>query len=160
MKKLAQESIANGSQALEHLIQYHVEMLMFLNKKTDNLTTCLLDTIKNANFQDMEIVTSIKIISNITASHFLCEIRTIDRFETRNKLIVYAGTDPSVRQSGTSLHSNGRISKKGSASLRRYFYIMAMGVMKNNTHFKTYYCRKISLSSNRVTTAWISSRSR
>jgi transposase len=72
----------------------------------------------------------------------LAEIKDIKKFATKSKLIAFAGTDPAVRQSGSSLHSNGRISKKGSKSLRRYLYLMASGVMKFNDYFRAYYDKK------------------
>ena len=87
---------------------------------------------------------SIKGIGDLTACHFLAEIKDIKKFATKNKLIAFAGTDPSIKQSGTSLHSNGRISKKSSKSLRRYLYLMVSGVMKFNTYFRAYYDQEIA----------------
>ncbi|MHB1647007.1 MAG: transposase [bacterium] len=98
--------------------------------------------INGSRKEDIEILKSIKGISDITASHFMAEIKDIAKFENRNKLIAFAGTDPGIRESGTSLKISGRISKRGSVSLRRYVYLMAVSVIKYNNYFKDYYCKK------------------
>ncbi len=142
LKSLADTSIGKSSAQMEQIIQHYVEMLLFLMKKMDKLTDSFVYAVSNSSKDNMEIISSIKGISDITASHFLSEIKNINRFESKGSLIAYAGTDPSVKQSGTSLHRNGRISKKGSSSLRRYLYLMATGVMRSNPYFRTYYLKK------------------
>ncbi len=142
LKALAENSIGKSSAQMQQLIEHYVQMLLFLMEKMDKLTNTFIDAINQSNKDDMEIVSSIKGISDITASHFLAEIKTIERFESKSSLIAYAGTDPSVQQSGTRLHRGGRISKKGSSSLRRYLYLMATGVMINNGYFRAYYLKK------------------
>ena len=72
----------------------------------------------------------------------MSEIKDIDRFENKNKLIAYCGTDPSVKQSGSSIYGRSRISKKGSRTLRRTIYLMAMGLIRCNMFFKKYYLKK------------------
>lgn len=142
LKTLAEKSIGKSSTQMQQLIEHYVQMLLFLMGKMDKLTNTFIDAINQSNKDDMEIVSSIKGISDITASHFLAEIKTIERFESKSSLIAYAGTDPCVQQSGSSLHRGGRISKKGSSSLRRYLYLMATGVMINNEYFRAYYLKK------------------
>lgn len=142
LKVLAKHSIGRSSSKLEIIITHDVEMLQFLLKKMEKLTKTFTDEINKSNKDDLDIIASIKGISDITASHFIAEIRDINRFATKSSLIAFAGTDPSVRQSGSSLHRSGRISKKGSSSLRRYLYLMATGVMMHNEHFRAYYLKK------------------
>ncbi|RZD18226.1 MAG: IS110 family transposase [Candidatus Acididesulfobacter diazotrophicus] len=93
-------------------------------------------------YPDLDIISSIKGISDITACHFIAEVKDIKRFPTRNKLIAFAGTDPSIRQSGTSVNSNGKISKKGSRTLRRYLFLMGQSLIVHNPNFKEYYEKK------------------
>jgi len=142
IKELAKQSIGKSSIKYQVIIQHEVEMLKFLMSKLNKLTDTFIDEIKKSKKDDLEILSSIKGISDISASHFMAEIKNIDRFETKGSLIAFTGTDPSVKQSGKSLHRNGRISKKGSSSLRRYVYLMASGVMKFNEYFRAYYLKK------------------
>ena len=139
---LAKNSIGASSDAWEIVIKHDVQMLIFLNEQLEKLTADFINRINSSKKDDMEIITSIKGISDITAAHFLSEVKDIKRFENRNKLSAYAGIDPSIKQSGSSINSNGRISKKGSKSLRRCLYLMASGVMKFNPYFRAYYLKK------------------
>ena len=56
-------------------------------------------------------------VSAITASTFVAAIGDIRRFRSARQLVGYLGLDPRVRQSGPARH--GRITKQGSASVRR-----------------------------------------
>ncbi|MHB1647093.1 MAG: IS110 family RNA-guided transposase [bacterium] len=141
-KELAKNSIGLPSVNYETVIRYDVEHLKFLMKKIDDITKQFILAINGSRKEDIEILKSIKGISDITASHFMAEIKDIAKFENRNKLIAFAGTDPGIRESGTSLKISGRISKRGSVSLRRYVYLMAVSVIKYNNYFKDYYCKK------------------
>lgn len=142
IKELAKSSVGHSSKIMETVIRHDVETLLFFLERLDELTKCLIEEVEKNNSRQLQILTSVKGISEITASHFIAETGDISRFDTREKLIAFAGTDPAVRESGTSIHARGRISKKGSKSLRRTVYLMAMGVMKYDPKFKEYYYKK------------------
>lgn len=68
----------------------------------------------------------------ITASIVLAEIMDISRFKSADALIAYAGTDPVNRHSGSSVHSEGRISRKGSRYLRHAIVMAAEFARRHN----------------------------
>ena len=140
IKELAKNSIGHSSFEYEVLVEYDVEHLLFLLEKMEKIEKQFIDKINRRN--DVDILTSIKGIGDITASYFIAEIGNIERFKNKKKLIAYIGTDPSITQSGSSINRRGRISKKGSKSLRRTLYIMAMGTIRSNEYFKSYYLKK------------------
>ena len=142
IKELAKDSVGKNSRNFETVIKFDVSALEFLNGKLKEITDTFIEEVKKSNKDDIGFISSIKGISDITACHFITEVKDIKRFSTRNKLIAFAGTDPSVKQSGTSIHSNGRISKKGSRTLRRYLYLMAQSLVIHNEHFREYYDKK------------------
>ncbi len=141
--ELAKNSIGLSSENYALIIKHDVQMLNFLNQQLKEITEKFLDEIKKNKKNDLEIIKSIKGISDITSAHFLAEIKDIDRFENKRKLAAYAGIDPSIKQSG-SMYSRGKISKKGSKSLRRYLYLMATGLIRCNEYFRAYYLKKKS----------------
>ena len=57
-------------------------------------------------------------VNVICAATFLAAIGDIRRFRSSRQLVAYLGLDPKVRQSGTEPARSGRISKRGSASVR------------------------------------------
>lgn len=69
----------------------------------------------------------------------LGEIGDIHRFSTSNKLLAFAGLDPSIHQSGNFQAQRTRMSKRESRVLRFALMNAAHNVVKNNLTFKTYY---------------------
>jgi len=96
---------------------------------------------KQTHAAEVDIITSIAGIGELTAVHFLAEIGDISRFSRYQKLIAFCGTDPGVYQSG-SMSKSGHITKHGNKSLRKYVYLMAFGVMRCNPYFRAYYDKK------------------
>ncbi len=141
IKELGETSIGHAFE-YEALVEYDVEHLLFLSKQMEEIEKQFIDKINKSKKDDVDILTSIKGIGNITASYFIAEIGNIDRFKNKKKLIAYIGTDPSIAQSGSSIDRKGAISKKGSKSLRRTIYIMAMSAIRSNEYFKDYYMKK------------------
>ena len=65
-------------------------------------------------------------------------------FSSPNKLLTYAGLDPSVYQSGNFQAKKTRMSKRGSKVLRYALVNAAHNVVKNNATFKAYYDAKMA----------------
>ena len=94
-------------------------------------------------FNDSVIMT-IPGIGYINGGMILGEIGDIHRFSSPNKLLAYAGLDPSVYQSGNFQAKKTRMSKRGYKVLRYALVNAAHNVVKNNKTFKTYYETKKS----------------
>jgi transposase len=67
---------------------------------------------------DARRLMSVPGVNVICAATFLAAIGDIRRFKTSRELVGYLGLDPRVRQSGSSPARGGRISKRGSGSVR------------------------------------------
>ena len=65
-------------------------------------------------------------------------------FSSPNKLLAYAGLDPSVYQSGNYQVKKTRMSKHGSKVLRYALVNAAHNVIKINVTFKSYYGAKMA----------------
>ncbi len=94
-------------------------------------------------FNDSVIMT-IPDIGYINGGMVLGEIDDIHRFSNPNKLLPFAGLNPSVYQSGNFLSRRTRMSKRGSRVLRYALINAAHNVVKNNATFKTYYDKKMA----------------
>ena len=68
----------------------------------------------------------------ITAATVLAEVMDIRRFKSADALIAYAGTDPVNKRSGSSVHSEGKISRNGSRYLRHAVVIAAEFARRRN----------------------------
>lgn len=70
------------------------------------------------------------------AASLIAELKDIRRFENHKKLIAYCGFDPTIIQSGKSVHYNGPISKRGNSTARKMLFyttsIMLVVARKTN----------------------------
>lgn len=88
------------------------------------------------------LLTSIPGVGKIIAGVLIAEIGDINRFSSVDSLVAYAGLDPKVRQSGTSLHRNTRITKRGSPYLRHSLFQAALTACRCDPELKRYYQKK------------------
>jgi transposase len=77
-------------------------------------------------------------IAQWTALAILAEIPEIELFDNVKQLTAYAGLNPSVRQSGTSVNGRGSISKKGSSQLRKALFMPTLSARRYNPKLKTF----------------------
>jgi transposase len=72
------------------------------------------------------------------------EIDDIKRFNSPKALVAYAGLDPRVKQSGTSVKHNTHITKRGSPYLRRDIFLAATIAVRWDPQLKAYHRKKLS----------------
>ena len=86
-------------------------------------------------------IPSIPGIGLVSAATIVAAINDINRFESPDKLLAYAGLDPRLYQSGTASYK-GRMNKKGSVSLRRVLMNAATASLMYNSVYYDYYLKK------------------
>lgn len=86
----------------------------------------------------VELLTSIPGIGNLTAARLIAEIRSFRAFEDVRQLVAYVGLDPTWHESGRSVHGGHSISRKGRASLRAALYLPALVAKRHNPLLRTF----------------------
>jgi transposase len=132
--ELAKSSIGTHSEVKERILSFKISHLLFLMDKEKEIEEIIR--------RNIEIVTSIKGIGEVSAIHLLSEICDINRFSSYNKIIAYSGFDPTIYQSG-NFEGRSRISKRGNRHIRRILWIIANSVIRYNEVFKSYFIKKI-----------------
>lgn len=94
------------------------------------------------NPNTLELLMSLVGVGPALAVSLAAEIGDIHRFTTAKQLVAYAGLDPRVRQSGTVLHRNTKLTKRGSAELRHSLFMAANIARQHDPELKTYYQKK------------------
>jgi Transposase and inactivated derivatives len=79
-------------------------------------------------------------VGQFTAAVVVAEVGEIDRFDSDNALVSYAGLDPVVQQSGEK-EIHGSISKEGSAQLRWALVQAAHTAVRCDDYFGNFYTR-------------------
>ena len=139
LKKVSKESI--GVALHSSMTIHSAKTVKHLSEEDKFFTEALINIEKEIHSKEIEIITSIPGISDISAAHFMAEVEDITRFATYQKLIAFIGTDPTIYQSG-KVTKNGKISKKGNKILRKYCYIMATSCVHWNPVLGEYYQKK------------------
>ena len=86
---------------------------------------------------------SIPGLGEISAATILSEYGDISNFSSPNKMLAFAGLEPSIIQSGT-LENNGKMVKHGSGHLRYNLMNTALVVLRFSPTFYDYYLKKRS----------------
>jgi transposase len=99
---------------------------------------------------DMELVKKINMITTIpgvgklTAIIVLAETNGFELIKNAKQLVSYSGLQVILKDSGTSVKSKPRISKKGNRHLRKAMYMPALSAMRYNDHHKALFVRLVS----------------
>lgn len=140
IKEAARTSVGFPSGALGLKIRQTIQMLEELKKQIDevNQAICSSPTVIDSPLH------KIKGISSIEIAYIMSAIININRFDSPDKLIAYAGLDPTVKQSGTWQAKSTRMSKRGNRLLRFALIWAANNVRKHPSKMKDYYGKKIT----------------
>ncbi len=115
-------------------------MLRFIDKQIIKIKN-ELTTIVKENEQlkaQVELLASIDGIGDKTAWAILAYIGDIDLFENAKQVSSYAGLNPRIEQSGTSIN-HSRLSKMGCARLRKSLYMPALVAVRFNPLMRVFY---------------------
>lgn len=116
------------TEALAALEKAHDAMFAELAKETPAEARRLLESIPG--------------IGPKLSASILSEIGDITRFHSGDSLIAYSGLDPKIRQSGATLLSVGRMTKRGSPHLRRALFLAANVSRMYDPELKVFYTKK------------------
>jgi len=81
---------------------------------------------------------SIPGIGETTALILLAELPDLDTFKCAKQLAAYAGLNPSIRTSGSSVRGKERLSKMGHALLRKALFLPALSIMGRQTPLRPF----------------------
>lgn len=138
LRVLAQQSVGSSDSSISIQITHTIEQVELLDSQIKDVES-KIDTIV---LSTGSVILSIPGISTLEAGMILGEVGDIHRFSKPNKLLAFAGLDPSVKQSGNFCANHTRMSKRGSRYLRYALIYAAHNVVKNNVTFKQLYDTK------------------
>ena len=138
LRVLAQKSVGASDSAISIQITQTIQQIELLDSQLKKIEAEITEIMK---FNDTVLMT-IPGIGYINGGMILGEIGDIHRFSNPNKLLAFAGLDPTVYQSGNFQAKTTRMSKRGSRVLRYALVNAAWNVVLNNATFKAYYDAK------------------
>lgn len=125
---------------LKPMLQAHVK---FMDKQLAQLEALIQQHIDQhpSLKHDAELLDSIPGIGMLTAAKLVSE--DLRRFDDTRAVSAYAGVNPVIVQSGKSVHRRSRLSKLGSASLRKALYMPAISAKRWNPVIKAF-CQNLA----------------
>ena len=139
LKELAKNSVGHHDENIDLLISTYVSIIKNFNDKIDPIDKQISTIIKELNPKML----SIPGLGEISAATILSEYGNINDFSSPNKMLAFAGLEPSVIQSGT-IENNGKMVKHGSGHLRYSIMNTAMIILRYSPTFYDYYLKKRS----------------
>ena len=130
LRVLARKSVGQSDSALAIQVTHSIAQIELLTEQLDRVEAEITEIMK---FNDSVILT-IPGIGYVNGGMILGEIGDIHRFSDPQKLLAFAGLDPSVHQSGNFSAKRTRMSKRGSRVLRYALVNAAHNVVKNKCH--------------------------
>ena len=138
LRVFAQKSVGANDSTISIQITQTIQQIELLDNQLDKIEAEMTDIMK---FNGSVIMT-IPGIGHINGGMILGEIGDIHRFSNPNKLLAFAGLDPSIYQSGNFPAKTTRMSKRSSRVLRYALANAAGNIVRNNVSFKVYYDAK------------------
>jgi transposase len=119
--------------------------IKLLEAQISDIETELKEFVKsNKELQrKMTYITSIIGVGFITAVTIVGETNGFLLIKNKRQLVSYAGYDVIKKDSGTSVHSKPRISKKGNKHIRKALHLPALTSIKHNEHSKDQFVRMV-----------------
>ena len=139
LKELAKNSVGFHNENTDLLISTYVSIYNDFNNKIDPIEKQISTIINVLNPRMLTIPG----IGEISAATILSEYGDIKNFSNPNKMLAFAGLDPSINQSGT-LETNGKMVKHGSGHLRYAVMNSALSILRFSPEFYDYYLKKRS----------------
>lgn len=96
------------------------------------------------------LLVSIPGVGPVTAMAILSEAGDLSRFPSAKHLASYAGVNPRLKESGTSLRAKPRMSKSGSGALRKALYMSAMAAARHEGPCKALFTRLVEKGHSRM----------
>lgn len=141
LKALAKESVGVGfgSRTLAFEVRLLMEELGFIRDQIDEVERELSSLLDKTSGRWLLTIPGIDVA---LASTIAGEIGDPNAFENPHKLMAYAGMDPTKNESGETVSSDGKMSKRGPAALRWALMEAADCARKCDPYFGDYYDRK------------------
>lgn len=111
-------------------------------KRLEEFSDSLTDEATVNRSRDEELIDTIPGFAIKLSAIIHHEIGDINRFDNVKQLVAYAGLDPRIKQSGKKLNTCGRITKRGSKTLRSALFLAANTARQHDRQLAEYYAKK------------------
>lgn len=139
---------AELAQAFPHertIARLHQRLELF-NSQDKEIKADIAEIIKQDSelLRKVDQICSIPGVGKLTAVIVLAETNGFELIRNKKQLVSYSGLDVKLKESGTSVRSKPRISKKGNRHLRKAMYMPSLTAIRNSEHARVLFTRLVS----------------
>ena len=134
-------ALSSTNETPSEILEDCQEQIKFYEKSLETLSTLAMDVIKSDDELNgkFELIITIKGIAEKTAILLLGELLILPKGLSKKQWVAYAGLDPRICQSGTSVSLKPRISKAGNGILRQGLFMPALSSKQHEPHIKAFF---------------------
>lgn len=123
-----------------YLLKLYQQRFRLLTKQIEGVTSKIFSIIESCIElkKRFELLEGIPGIGSITAIALLAELPDVSLFVSPKQLAAYAGLNPAIKESGSSVRGKGGLSKVGCKRLRKLLYFPALSALRFNTVIKEF----------------------
>ncbi len=92
----------------------------------------------------LELITSIKGVGFVIATHLIVYTYNFTRFDSWRKFACYCGIAPFDYQSGTSVRGRTQVSSVANQQMKKMLHLAAVCAIRTDTELKEYYHRRLA----------------
>jgi transposase len=141
--RLHAKKAAGISRAVMADVQQHVAQIQGRIKRMEKAAFGVIRTDADL-VEQYQILIGVGGIARRSAVLLLTELAVLDPTMTVRQLVAYAGLDPRVYESGSSVHRVVRISKIGNARLRAILYMVALSAIRHTRGARRFYATLVA----------------
>lgn len=130
-------------------VKQHVAQI---EKRINTIEQAAVETIySDADLREQyEILLGVRGVARRSAVLLLSELSVLDVTMTTRQIVAYAGLDPRVYESGTSVQRSVRISKVGNPRLRAILYMNAISAIRHDRGARLFYAQLVARGKKRM----------
>lgn len=129
----------------EKTIERVMARLIMLNRQVKEIMAEITQIAKNDKeiHEATKLITTIPGVGLLTAATILAETDGFALIKNKKQLTSYAGLDVKEKESGTSVKSKPRISKRGNKHLRKAMHLPALSAIRHTERYKAIFTRVV-----------------
>jgi len=141
--RLHAKSVAAISATVVNDVKTHIAQIEKRITQIEKAAVAVVDHDDDLREQ-FQILTAMTGVGRRSAIQLLTELAVLDPTMTVKQLVAYAGLDPRVYESGSSVQKPARISKMGNARLRAILYMIALSAMRHDRGARLFYAQMVA----------------
>jgi len=149
VKELKSAGLVSESELLEKASKKSIETMQKELKSLDQKILRLIE--QDGDLSKLyKLVTSVRCVGFVAATHLLVYTDGFTRFETSKQLAAFAGIAPFEYSSGTSVRGRTKVHPMANKTLKTILHMCALSSVRHNAEMKTYFARKVGEGKNKM----------